>query len=211
MRAFRTSTAGIGLAALGALGLSALAMPAYASNSAFFGWVPWGNPNGPLPSVYAQQAIALAQQAGQTLDLPGGITYLTQNFDARGNTAVIGIQLPQGYVLSGCPSVGSVTTDGGGGFTSVLSVGCYHVSDPPPYYNNSVLTQSGSNGDVIEVTVQVGGSPTTPIFNTTGSIHLGVVTIDGTSPGLATLNPAGTLLANPNKTTTWCDGVAAST
>ena len=211
MRAFRTSTAGIGLAALGALGLCALATPSYAVDQPFFGWVQYGNPNGPLPSTYAQQAIALANQAGQTLDLPGGITYATQHFDGRGGTAVIGIQLPQNYHLASCPTASSVSTDGAGGFTSVLSVGCYTVPTPPPYFANSVLTQSGSNGDVIEVTVQVAGSVGSPVLNTYGSVHLGVVTIDGTSTGLATLNPAGTLQNNPDKVVTYCTGVAAST
>jgi hypothetical protein len=209
MRAFRTSTAGIGLAALGALGLCAVATPSFAQiNQPFFGWYAFGSPNGPIVpngSVYAQQAVALAQASGQTLDLPGGITYQTQHFNATGGQGIIAIQLPQNYHLAPgfCPTASQVTTDGGGGFTSVLSVGCYTVTptNNVPLFNSNLLP---TNGDVIEI--QVALASATP--NTTGSIHLDVIKLDGTSIGLNTLNPPGTLLNNPDKTTQWCTGAS---
>jgi hypothetical protein len=198
MRTLRNSTAGIGLAALGALGLTALSTPAFAQSFS------WGAPTGGVPSTYAQQAIADAQNGG-SLNLPGGLTYTTAVFNevvSGVGQAIIDVQLPTGYHIGTCPATNSVSVGTGGtntGFASVANVKCFTAANVPfgPAPNGFFQT----NGDVVQVTVNL-TSGTTP--GVTGSITFGVINIAGTSPGLAMLDPAGTLTGNPDKLKTWC-------
>ncbi len=198
MRTFRTSTAGIGLAALGALGLSALSTPASAQQI-FWHQIAGHTVANPITSasVFAQQAIANAQAGlnGGNLVIPGGLTYVTASFPRPlgPGFAIVDFELPNGFNLVGCVTA---STDFGG-FSNVNSVTCYPTTAAAIAANAISASQAQTTGGVIQVQVALNSTPTAT--TEVGSIQLGTITVAGSSPGLAVLNPPGLSTAAAGK------------